>query len=38
MIVIKNHNECEDPINYLGFEELSHLGKDCLFFLWGTRQ
>ena len=35
MIVIKNHNECEDPINYLGFEELSHLGKDCLFFYGG---
>ena len=35
MIVIKNHHECEDPINYLGFEELSHLGKDCLFFYGG---
>jgi len=35
MKVIKNHKPCEDPINYLGFEELSHLGKDCLFFYGG---
>lgn len=35
MIVIKNHQPCEDPINYLGFEELDHLGKDCLFFYGG---
>jgi len=35
MIVIKNHQPCEDPINYLGFEELSHLGKDCIFFYGG---
>lgn len=35
MIVIKNHQQCEDPINYLGFEELSHLGKDCIFFYGG---
>jgi len=35
MIVIKNHQPCEDPINYLGFEELSHLGKECIFFYGG---
>jgi hypothetical protein len=35
MIVIKNHQPCEDPINYLGFEELSYLGKDCIFFYGG---
>ena len=35
MEVIKNHYECEDPINYLGFEELSEIGGDCLFFYGG---
>jgi hypothetical protein len=35
MKVIKNHIPCEDPINYLGFENFSHLGKDCLFFYGG---
>jgi hypothetical protein len=35
MKVIKNHTSCEDPINYLGFENFSDLGKDCLFFYGG---
>lgn len=35
MIVIKNHTPNEDPINYLGFENFSELGKNCLFFYGG---
>ncbi len=37
MKVIKNHHPCEDPINYLGFEELAQegLGSDCIFFYGG---
>jgi hypothetical protein len=40
MKVIKNHikgvgGPAEDPINYLGFEELSDLGKECLFYYGG---
>lgn len=37
MKVFKNHHNCEDPINFLGFEDLAAegLGKDCLFFYGG---
>lgn len=37
MKVIKNHQECEDPINYLGLEELAEegVGGDCTLFYGG---
>jgi hypothetical protein len=40
MEIIINHikgvgGPAEDPLNYLGFEDLSHLGGDCLFFYGG---
>lgn len=35
MKVYSNHIPCEDPINYLGFEELSDLAPDNLEFYYG---